>query len=84
MRLGEPEKALQWANHALELDPEEGAIYYNAACVHAIQGKHEQAVDLLEAATEKGYRKPREWVQNDSDLRSLRDVERFRSYLERL
>jgi TolB-like protein/Flp pilus assembly protein TadD len=83
-RLGEPEKALQWANHALELDPEEGAIYYNAACVHAIQGKHEQAVDLLEAATEKGYRKPREWVQNDSDLRSLRDVERFRSYLERL
>jgi TolB-like protein/Flp pilus assembly protein TadD len=83
-RLGEVEKALQWANHALELDPEEGAIYYNAACVYALQGKHERAVDLLEAATQKGYCKPREWVQNDSDLRSLRDVVRFRSFLDRL
>jgi adenylate cyclase len=83
-RLGERGKGLEWADRALTLDPEEGAVLYNVACVYALQGEGGRALELLEKAIEKGYSKPRGWVENDPDLVSLRVLPRFQALLSRL
>jgi tetratricopeptide (TPR) repeat protein len=83
-QLGNIAMSLAWADRALALDPDEGAVAYNAACLYALQGHPERAIELLEAAVDKGYSKPREWVSHDPDLTSLRDLPRFRALLERL
>ena len=83
-RLGEGGKGLEWAERALALDPEEGAVLYNVGCVYAVQGEVVRALELLEMAIEKGYSKPGKWFENDPDLASLRGLPRFQALLSRL
>lgn len=52
--------------------------------MYALQGGHERAIELLELAVAKGYRKPREWIERDADLDSLHGLARFKAFLERL
>jgi tetratricopeptide (TPR) repeat protein len=56
---------------------------YNAACVHAMQGKADEALDLLEAAAEAGLRNAN-WALQDSDLAAVRDAPRFQQILARI
>jgi alpha/beta hydrolase family protein len=51
-------------------------ILYNVACVYALQGKTEEAIDCLDKAMTHAYWYKR-WAQNDSDLDSLRAHPRF-------
>ena len=82
-RLGQEEKGLEWGDRALALDPDDAAVLYNVACLNAVEGRLDRALDLLERAVQNGFGH-REWIENDVDLIPLRAQPRFRTLVERL
>jgi TolB-like protein/Flp pilus assembly protein TadD len=80
---GETEKALQWAQRALEIESEEPAVAYNVANVYASAGKADEAIELLERATMSGSMW-RKWMEKNPLLDPLREHPRFEKLLERL
>jgi serine/threonine protein kinase/Flp pilus assembly protein TadD len=82
-RTGEPARALDWASRALAIDPEEPVTLYNVACVYALQGQTDQALDCLEGAVKHGFAH-KAWIENDSDLDSLRGTDRYQTLLKSL
>jgi serine/threonine protein kinase/Flp pilus assembly protein TadD len=82
-QLGQPERAVDWANRALALDSEDSGVLYNVACVQALTGRKDDAFASLEKAIKNGFGH-REWLENDSDLAILRDDPRFDALLKRL
>jgi serine/threonine protein kinase/Flp pilus assembly protein TadD len=82
-RVGEPSKGLEWADRALQMDPHEPVTLYNVACLYALQGKLEEAIDCLESAVKCGFGH-KEWIVNDSDLNSLHSHPRYQALLEKL
>src|SRR3546814_11586665 len=73
--LGERNRAIEWTERAIEASGEGPIIFYNSACTFAVLGEHDRALDLLERSVALGWG-DREWIQNDSDLASLRSEER--------
>jgi len=57
--------------------------FYNLACAFALTGEKEKALDNLEKAINGGFT-DRQQYENDSDLHSLRENERFKELLKRL
>jgi len=76
--LGEAERAKEWIDRALLIDPDNLTMRYNFACAAAIDLKEpDMAIELLAPFFE---RTPLEFlihVKNDPDLDSLRDDPRF-------
>ena len=59
----------------LELHPGNASLLYNLACVEALSGEHDAALEhLAQAMTDPRVRK---WAETDSDLDSIRDDPRF-------
>lgn len=83
VQAGQPAKAKEWADLALQTRDNEPHYLYNSACVHAGLGNTERAIDLLESAVNQGWG-DRTWIENDSDLVSLREDPRFAALLERM
>jgi len=83
MRLGQRDQALERARRALAIDPEDAGVLYNVACVYALAGCTEEALDHLDKAIQTGFGH-REWVQTDSDLDSIREEPRFQALLQKL
>jgi len=83
MEIGQREKALEWVGRALVLDPEDSGVLYNSACVYALGGRPEEAIKLLDKAIDNGFGH-REWLENDTDLDSLRSDPRFEALLKKL
>jgi serine/threonine protein kinase/Flp pilus assembly protein TadD len=79
--LGETARGLGWAAQALAADPEDPGTLYNVACVYAIQGLTEEAVDCLEKAVRLGFRH-KEWIEHDAELDSIRGSPRFQALLK--
>jgi adenylate cyclase len=77
--LGENDRALEWAENAYHLAPEDPATRYNLACFYSMVGNVDKALDLLENSV-----KSRSWIENDHDLDNLRDHPRFQHLLESL
>lgn len=73
---GKLDQALEIHLKASRFLPVKAAALYNAACVHALQGRKGEAFKALEKARRAGAF-DREGMQNDSDLESLRDDKRF-------
>jgi serine/threonine protein kinase/Flp pilus assembly protein TadD len=82
-RLGQVEKGLSWGDHALALDPEDAGVLYNVACLNAVGGRAEAALDHLEHAVQNGFGH-REWIEHDPDLQPLRSQPRYQALLSRL
>jgi TolB-like protein/Flp pilus assembly protein TadD len=82
-QLGDAARGLEWAGRALAMDPEEPMTLYNVACVYALQGQVEPAIDCLERALEHGFAH-KEWIEHDSDLDALHDHPRYQALLGRL
>src|SRR4029453_2678965 len=80
--LGEAEKAQQWMERALAIDPDDANIKYNAACMWAQLGETERALDLLEKWASFVGRQSKDWMLQDPDLDSLRDHPRYRKILD--
>jgi TolB-like protein/Flp pilus assembly protein TadD len=83
MALGEKEQALEWATRALTVDPEDPGLLYNVACVYALGGRSDDAFGCIDRAIRNGFGH-REWLENDSDLASLREDPRFDAILAKL
>ena len=58
-------------------------VLYNVACVYALGDMTEEALECLESAIQNGFGH-REWLDNDSDLDSLRAGTRFQALLQKL
>ena len=82
-RVGRREEGLHWARQALAIDPLDAGVRYNVACLYAVEGAHEEALDCLEAVVTAGFRN-REWMERDPDLSSLRRMLRFRALMDRM
>lgn len=76
---GDVERATAWAERALALSADDPATRYNVACFYATIGETDRALDLLENSV-----KSRAWIENDSELDSLRDHPRYRALIESL
>ena len=75
-RLGKPDEGEVWAEKALEIDPSDAGVRYNVACLFALEGKSERAIDCLQEAIAAGFGL-RDWIRQDPDLASLRGEPRF-------
>lgn len=56
---------------------------YTAACAYALAGKHEEALRLLQLASQNGY-SDADGAERDADLRSLRTRSDFQTWLASL
>lgn len=81
-RVGRRAEALEWAERALSLDPEDAGVRYNAACLYALAEQPERALECLEAAVEVGFGNP-EWLAHDPDLDNLRGEPAFEALMAR-
>jgi serine/threonine protein kinase/Flp pilus assembly protein TadD len=77
-QLNDKDRALKWAERALQMEPDELQVLYNVACVYALLGYSEKALDCLEKSTTTGWGQ-REWMERDPDLASLREHPRFKA-----
>ncbi len=82
-RVDRAEEGLLWADRALAMDPEDAGIRYNAACLFALAGHVERALDCLDEAIAVGFGN-REWLKRDPDLNPLRGHPRFEAIIARL
>jgi serine/threonine protein kinase/Tfp pilus assembly protein PilF len=76
--LGDSEKALEYADRSLAIDPEDPMLLYNVACTYANVGRADDALSCLERAVDKGFGH-KEWIEHDSDLDSIREHPRFQA-----
>jgi adenylate cyclase len=77
--LGERDRALEWAEHALALAPEDSSTRYNLACNYAMLGQTGKALDCLENSISS-----HSWIENDPELDSLRSHPRYKAIIESL
>jgi adenylate cyclase len=76
--LGDSGRAREWAKRAVAMEPDDSAVLYNVACVYALLGLHDSAIDCLERAIQNGFGHW-DWIAHDSDLDALRAHPRFAS-----
>ncbi len=81
-RLGRVDEGLSWADRALAMDPEDAGVRYNAACLFAVAGRADRALECLEEAMNVGFGN-RSWLERDPDLDSLRGDPRFTRLMDR-
>jgi len=83
IQLDQRERALEWAQRASGLEKTDPGVLYNVACVYALGAMPDRAIECLDQAIENGFGH-REWLENDTDLDSLRDDPRFKALQQRL
>ena len=81
-RLGRQEEGLEWAERARRIDPEDPGVLYNVACLYALQGMTDRAIDCLEETMRAGFG-DMAWIAHDPDLASLKDEPRFQAIMSR-
>jgi TolB-like protein/Flp pilus assembly protein TadD len=83
LRLGEKKTAEKWMAESIRRAPEDSIIQYNAACFYGLSGDVEKCLEQLENCAFKVGNVNREWLENDSDLDSVRGHPRFEEILRR-
>ena len=83
IKLGERERGLEWSKRAYAMDPEDPGVLYNVACNYALLGQTDDAIACIEKAVQNGFGQ-REWLENDSDIDSVRGDPRFQVLLKKL
>ncbi len=81
MQLGETEESIKWMDRALELEPDQNGVLYNAACLYSLLGNPDKAMDYLERAVTAGMQQ-KDWFEVDSDLDNVREHPRFKALME--
>jgi serine/threonine protein kinase/Flp pilus assembly protein TadD len=81
--IGEIEKALDWAKRAIDIDPNDPGVLYNASCIYSLLEKIDQALNCFERAIDSGFAS-KEWIETDSDLDKIRNQPRFKEILAKL
>jgi len=75
-RLGRRGEGVTWAERARSIDPDDAGVAYNVACLYALEGVTDKALEALEQALRAGFG-DRSWIANDPDLAPLRDHPRY-------
>jgi adenylate cyclase len=75
--LGEVERAQEWIDRALLVDPENLTMRYNFACVRAIMGDNDGALKMLQSTLPLAGAFQVAVAATDTDLDALRDDPRF-------
>jgi quercetin dioxygenase-like cupin family protein len=78
LRAGRYDEARRLLLEGLEAKPGSPAILYDLACVEALAGEADKALELLDEAIAKNERF-REYAQTDEDFAAIRDDPRFPS-----
>jgi serine/threonine protein kinase/Flp pilus assembly protein TadD len=81
IQLGEKKKAMEWVKRAVSIDEYDPTIIYSLACALAMGGETDEAIKYLEESVRAGFAH-KEWIQQDSDLESIRDHPRFKALLD--
>lgn len=74
--INRPDDAMQEANMAMALRPNDALVMYNVACTFCTLGKKEEGMGALRKAHDAGWRDA-EWTRRDPDLALLRDEPEF-------
>jgi adenylate cyclase len=80
---GDERLGLEWAERISSAHPHETMTLYGVACAYALMGQTERAIDCMEEAVQFGTIQ-KNWLEHDPDLRSIRELPRFKALLERL
>ena len=80
--LGEVERARDWLDRAISIDPDDVLTQYNAACVYTLMGDTDAAFDLLERLLPRANHETKSWVRYDSDFDGLRALPRYQRVIE--
>jgi adenylate cyclase len=75
--LGEGERAKEWIERGILVDPNNTILHFNFACALTRLREFDAALDLLASVIEKASRGWLIWLDNDSDLDPLRSSPRF-------
>jgi TolB-like protein/Tfp pilus assembly protein PilF len=75
-RLGNRAQGLEWADRAVAIDADDAGVSYNVACLYALEGETDKALSSLALAVRAGFG-PKEWIERDPDLDSIRADPRF-------
>jgi adenylate cyclase len=80
--LGQTERAKEWAERAMLLDPGNVNMKYNFACMLVTDlHDHDAALDLLEPLFVSMRLEVMHWVKTDPDLDAIRDHPRFKAIM---
>jgi adenylate cyclase len=80
--LGEADRAKEWVERALLIDPNNENMRYNFACAFIISlNDHDTALDLLEFSFQRSGVESMDWARTDPDLDAIRDHPRFKAML---
>jgi adenylate cyclase len=79
--LGKSERAKEWINRALLIDPDNMNMRYNFACALTILGEIEPAIDILGQVFETAHIDRLNHAKVDPDLNPLRDDPRFKAMM---
>ena len=81
--LGEIERAQEWTDRAVMLDPDNARLRYNLACAMATVGAGDAAVDLLDPIIMTMSDGLLQWMDKDNDFDLIRNEPRFVNMMER-
>jgi len=78
--IDEPRRALEWAELARSIEPDDPMVLYNLACIFSKAGEVDDALDCLDRAVRGGLVQ-RGWIVNDPDLEAVRAHPRYAEVL---
>jgi adenylate cyclase len=80
--LGRRDRALALLETAESVGIVDGDVEYDLACLAAMDGNVDAAIDHLERAVELGYRMW-DWIEKDTDLAKVRSHPRYAEFMAR-
>ena len=76
-RLGERERAIDWLERTLFLDPDDPLVSYNAACTYSQLGEIDKAFAALDTWASNSGVDQETWLEADTDFDPIRKEARF-------
>jgi adenylate cyclase len=80
IKLGRNDEAMEWADLALQIAPNDITVLHNIGCAKACAGFIDEGLDLLERRFEMGSAFA-DWIQHDAELDAIREHPRFLAML---
>jgi adenylate cyclase len=76
-RLGDRERAADWLERAMFIDPDDPIVSYNAACTYTQLGEFDKAFASLEKWAANSGSEMEMWLDTDNDFDAIRPDPRF-------